>query len=287
MAKEETKEQEEQMAAQQAATQEGAGAPPELSDIDYLHQRTAKRHPDMTFEDDDAYRRQMRADADEDDKRLQAYDEEAKQTSELFENDPRSAEFWVAWRKNPDRSPIAYFVKTYGVDKLREALDDPAFADMIEESDNAFRESFAEGKEYGETVQKNLDNSLDTIDKYAQENGLSEEETDKLVSEVFERFKHIQLGIVTADDLDWVRKIASYDKDMEEAREEGEIAGRNTKIREQLRKPKETDGVAALNGGASNRPAANIGLSGALDEYQSGQKAASEAPERRDRQRYI
>ena len=228
----------------------------------------------------------MRADADEDDKRLAAYDEDAKATSELFESDPRSAEFWLQWKKNKGKSPIAAMVRIYGADGLRDALDDPDFADQIEEADKSYRETYEEGKNYGETVQKNLDATLDTIDKYQQENGLTDEEADKLLTSVFERFQHIQLGVVTAEDLDWVRKIQSYDNDMAEARAEGEIAGRNTKIREQLRKPKESDGVAALNGGASNAKSPNIGITGSLDEYQSGQKSASEAPERRSRQRY-
>lgn len=274
----------EEAGQQQAPPAEGGDT--ELSDVDYLRQRTAKRHPDMTFEDDAAWNRQMRADADEDDKRLKQYDENTKAINDLFANDPRSAEWWLTWKKNKGKSPIAAMIRVYGSDFLREGLDDPDLADQIEEAEKEYLDTLTEGREYSAEVQKNLDKTLDMADEYGRANGMKTEEVDALLEKVFDRFKNIQLGIVTAEDLDWVRKVENYDQALEEARAEGETVGRNTRIREQLRKRGEGDGIPPLGGTASTKPETMPGIVGDRDDFQRGRKVSSEAPEVRNRQRY-
>ncbi|MCR5362474.1 MAG: hypothetical protein K6E73_10780 [Bacteroidales bacterium] len=280
----EIKEQQQQQQEGQTQTQTEGGQ--ELSDLEYLRQRTGKRHPDMTFEDDAAWHRQMRADADEDDRRLADYDRNARAVEDLFASDPRSAEWWVMWKKNKGKSPIAAMVRIYGTDFLREGLDDPDLAEQIEAAEKEYLDTITEGRQYGETVQKNLEKTLDTADEYGKANGLSDEEVDALLADVFERFKHIQLGEVTAEDLDWARKMKDYDETLAAARAEGEVAGRNARIREQLRKPKAGDGVAALGGGASGTGGRGVNITNGLEDFQRGFKSASEAPEVRSRQRY-
>ena len=56
------------------------------------------------------------------------------------------------------------------------------------------------------------------------------------------------MGKFTTETLDMARKALNYDADMAIATEEGEIAGRNAKITEQLRKSSKGDGTNPLGG---------------------------------------
>lgn len=282
--------EEQQQAAQKSqagagvdATGGGSSEAPGLSDIEYLRNRTASRHGDMQFEGDDAYYRQMREDADADDAELAEHRANNDKINKLFASDPRAADFWNEWQQHPDRNPIAYMIRIYGMDGVREALDNPEFADEFENANKEYLDLIAENKNYGEQVEKNLDATLDMADAYAEKNGLSSEQVDELLQKVFERYKRIHLGEVTEDDLDWVRKAENHDMDVEEAAREGETRGRNTKIREQLRKA-QGDGMPSLSGTASSQSAAPMPMiQTGRESYNSGNLPASQAPEVRRR----
>lgn len=257
------------------------------SDFDYLKSRTGKRHPDMQFADDAGYLKQMRDDADADDARMAEYDKNSKAMKDLFASDPRSADWWNTWKKNKGKSPIAAMVRTYGVDFLRDGLDDPNIADQIEEAEKEYLDRVTESRNYGETVTKNLDKTITMADDYAKQHSLSTDEVDALLEKVFDRYKRIHLGEVTADDLDWVRKAEGYDQAVEDAKAEGETIGRNTKIREQLKRSNSGDGVASLSGTANKASQQGPMFTPSEQEaFQRGTKSTSEAPEVRARQRY-
>lgn len=265
------------------ATGGGTSEAPELSDIDYLRNRTAGRHSDMQFGSDEDYYKQMRADADADDAELADHRANNERINKMFADDPRSADFWDQWQQHPDRNPISYMIRVYGTDGVREQLDNPDFADDFEAANKEYLDVLGQNKQYAEQVEANLDKTLDMADAYAQKNGMSTEEVDDLLQKVFERYKHIHLGEVTEDDLDWVRKAENHDADVEQAAAEGETRGRNTKIRETLRQGK-GDGMPALSGtAASQSAAAPPVIRTGREQYSSGNSPASSAPEVRRR----
>ena len=282
----------EQMNAAAAGTAEGGGAAenmaggtPEMSDIEYLRQRTSKRHEGQQFRSDDDYYRQMRADADEDDASMQRYRENEEALNDMFANDPRAADFFEQWRNNPDKDPISYMIRVYGTEGLKEKLNDPNFADEFEEANKEYLERTAEGKNYAFQLESNLDKSLDVIDAWAQKHGMSTEEADQVAQEVFDRYKRIRLGELNEDDLDWVYKAKNHDVDVENAAMEGEVRGRNQRIEEKLRKgsgnPMPSLGGTASSNSQHAMPVVNT----EQDAYQSGRTPASQAPETRTRRR--
>ncbi len=70
-------------------------------------------------------------------------------------------------------------------------------------------------------------------------------------------------------------KAQNYDADVEQAQMEGEVAGRNAKIEERLRKSRKGDGTAVLDGknGKVSQPKRDLG---ALDRYDSERKSIFE-----------
>lgn len=279
---------EEEMMAGSGAGAHGTGAQagaPEMSDIEYLRQRTSKRHEGQQFGSDDDYYRQMRADADEDDAYMQQYRENEGMVNELFASDPRAADFWSQWKQHPDRNPIAYMIRVYGVDGLKEELENPDFADRFEEANKEYLDRIAEGKNYADQLQANLDKSLDVIEAWGQKNGLSTEEADKVAEQVFERYKRIHLGELTEDDLDWVYKAQNHDADVENAGREGEIRGRNQRIQEKLRQGSGNPMPSLGGTAASNSQQAVPMVTTGREEYQNGRTPASQAPETRTRRR--
>lgn len=267
---------------------QGTGAQaetPEMSDIEYLRQRTSKRHEGQQFGSDDDYYRQMRADADEDDAYMQQYRENEGMVNELFASDPRAADFWNQWKQHPDKNPIAYMIRVYGVDGLKEELDDPNFADTFEEANKEYLETIANNKKFADERKKNLDKTLDTIEAWGQKNGISTEEADKVADKVLERYQRIHLGEITEDDLDWAYKAQNHDADVENAGREGEIRGRNQRIQEKLRQGSGNPMPSLGGTAASNsRQAVPIVTTG-REEYQTGRTPASQAPETRTRRR--
>lgn len=258
---------------------------PEMSDIEYLRQRTSKRHEGQQFGSDDDYYRQMRADADEDDAYMKQYRENEGMVNELFASDPRAADFWNQWKRHPDKNPIAYMIRVYGVDGLKEELENPDFADRFEAANKEYLDRIAEGKNYADQLQSNLDKSLDVIEAWGQKNGLSTEEADKVAEQVFERYKRIHLGELTEDDLDWVFKAQNHDADVENAGREGEIRGRNQRIQEKLRKGSGNPMPSLGGTAASNSQQAVPMVTTGREEYQNGRTPASQAPETRTRRR--
>lgn len=279
--------QEEMEARQEAGTAQGTeGTAPEMSDFEYLRQRTSKRHEGQQFGSDEDYYRQMRADADEDDEHIKRYRENEDMVNNLFNSDPRAADFWNQWKQNPDRNPIAYMIRVYGTDGLKEQLDDPNFADNFEEANKEYLDNISKGKQYAEQVEKNLDKSLEVIDAWAEKMGVSQEEADKVAQEVFERYKRIHLGELTEDDLDWVYKAQNHDADVEDAAREGEIRGRNQKIQEKLRQGSGANPMPSLGGtAASNSAQAMPVVQTGREAYNNGNTPASQAPETRTRRR--
>lgn len=80
-------------------------------------------------------------------------------------------------------------------------------------------------------------------------------------------------------------KAQNYDNDIEQAQMEGEVAGRNAKIEEKLRKGKQGDGTVALDGKNSNPPNKPKHDLGALERYSDSKSIFERGGEKRTSRR--
>lgn len=219
------------------------------SNRDRYMERLKTKYPDKEFADDEALFGQTNDDYDSYDNELSGYREREKALSDLFASNPRSAAFLTDWRKGED--PIIGMVRKFG-DDFKAALEDPEKQEALAAANKEFAERIAQEKEYEGEYQKNLNETLTTLETMQQDEGLSDEDIDRAMDFLVGIVRDGIMGKFTRESVAMALKAIRHDSDVEQADREGEVRGRNTKIEEKLRKGSKNDGTANLsskNGG--------------------------------------
>lgn len=211
-----------------------------------LHlERLRKKYPEKKFEDDEEIYGQISDDYDQYEQELDGYRSREKSLSDMFAADPRSAQFLTDMHNGTD--PVLGLVRNFGVE-IKDVLDDPEMQDKIAEANKDYVERVANSKKLDEEYEKNMDATLETMRSYQQEKGLNDEQIDEIAALLLGVVRDGVMGKFSREILEMASKALNYDADVAAAGEEGEIAGRNTKITEKLRKSKQGDGTAPLGG---------------------------------------
>lgn len=234
-------------------------------------ERLKAKYPDREFADDEALFGQINDDYDGYDKELSGYKEREKALSDLFASNPQSAAFLTDWRKGED--PIIGMVRKFG-DDFKAALEDPEKQEALAAANKEFAERIAQEKEYEGEYQKNLDETLTTLETMQQEEGLPDEDIDSAMDFLVGIVRDGIMGKFTRESIEMAIKAIRHDSDVEAAGHEGEVKGRNSKIEEKLRKAGKNDGTADLagkNGGGSggSRQMPDLGAIGRYDGTQN------------------
>lgn len=230
--------------------------PEQLTARERIRRRLAEKYPDRDLDDEDEYYNSLGEHLDSLDGRLHEYDEANKPLVDLIDKDPRSAAFLVDWMEG--RNPAVSMIRNYGVD-LREMLDDENAQEEFSQAHAEFLERTARNRELEEEYNRNLGTSLDQIEAWKAEKGVGDEEAETIFDTLTAMMQNLIVGKIDPAMLDMALAAHRHDADVENARGQGEIAGRNAKIEEKLRKPKSRrgDGIPALgsaNAGAVRRP---------------------------------
>lgn len=200
-------------------------------------ERLGKEYPDTDFNADnaaDAVDEKIISLLDKYDAELEGFRSNDKRVRELFDSDPRSGRFFVNWMASGG-NPIQYLLDIFGPE-LKEALESEEGRARIVESTNKYLERKAEN-EKGETERMaNYEQSVNDLAAFAQEKGLSDEQAVA----VFEKVNQIAFDVIdgkySREAYEMAYKAMNYDGDVESARQEGEVAGKNAKIEEKLGK---------------------------------------------------
>lgn len=219
------------------------------SNRDRYAERLKAKHPDKEFADDEALFGQINDDYDSYDNELSGYREREKALSDLFASNPRSAAFLTDWRKGED--PIIGMVRKFG-DDFKAALEDPEKQEALAAANKEFAERIAEEERYEKEYQKNINETLATLEAMQQEEGFSDDDIDSGMDFLVGIVRDGIMGRFTKESVAMAIKAIKHDMDVEQADREGEVRGRNMKIEEKLRKDGRGDGTASLgskNGG--------------------------------------
>lgn len=219
------------------------------SNRDRYTERLKAKYPDKEYADDEALFGQINDDYDNYDNELSGYREREKALSDLFASNPRSAAFLTDWRKGED--PIIGMIRKFG-DDFKAALEDPEKQEALAAANKEFAERIAQEKEYEGEYQKNINETLTTLETMQQEEGLSDEDIDSSMDFLVAIVRDGIMGKFTRESVAMALKALKHDSDVAQADREGEVRGRNTKIEEKLRKGGKNDGTANLgskNGG--------------------------------------
>lgn len=211
-----------------------------------LHlERLRKKYPEKKFEDDEEIYGQISDDYDQYEQELDGYRSREKSLSDMFAADPRSAQFLTDMHNGTD--PVLGLVRNFGIE-IKDILDDPEMQDKIAEANKDYVERVANSKKLDEEYEKNMDTTLETMRAYQQEKGLTDEQIDEIATLLLGVVRDGVMGKFSREMLEMASKALNYDADVAAAGEEGEVAGRNAKITEKLRKSNKGDGTAPLGG---------------------------------------
>lgn len=235
-----------------------------------MTERLQSRYPDKDFTDEESFFGQISDDDDDYDKNIAGYKEREKAFSDMFTSDPRSARFLTDWRNGQD--PVVGFIRQFGTD-IKDAIDDPERQEQIAEANKEFVQRVAKEKELEDMYQKNISESLKNIEELQAKNGLSDEQIDKAMQLLMGIVGDGIVGKFTAESINMAMKAINHDADVSQANQEGLVQGKNTRVEEKLRKPRQGDGTTALGGSnGSAKPQKPQRSLGALDNFGDNNK---------------
>lgn len=225
-----------------------APVPSKTPKRDALRGRLKKKYPDMDLDDDETFAGRINDDYDESEKRLKQYEDEEKSMSDFFTSSPQAFTFLSEWKKG--KNPVAAMVEQYGLDFM-DYLDDPEHQEELAEANKKYLDRVAKDKKLEDDYQKNLQKSLDQIDKAQEQNGWDDDYVNKGIENLFTIVNDAINGKISPETIELLHKGESHDDDVASAREAGIVNGKNSKIEEKLRQKNATDGAAHLGGGGS------------------------------------
>ena len=213
--------------------------------------RMKSKYPEREFADDEDMFGQIEIDYTDYEDQLGKYKEREGKLNELFSRDPRSAQFITDMAKGKD--PWIAVIERVGVDGISDIMNDPSKQEEYAAANKAYMERLAKEKSYEEEYNKNLSESMALLSEIQQKKGLSDDMVDAAMNLIIGIANEAIMGKFSKDTIKMALKALKYDADMENAKEEGMIAGRNQRIEEKLRKHGGGDGMPVMDG-ANNAP---------------------------------
>lgn len=196
-------------------------------------ERFAERYPDVTADDEEAFYGRLGDEWD----RMDRSDAAQRELGELLANDPRSAGFLMVMRKGGN--PMEYLIEQYGED-FREALNDETKAKEFSAAFSKYAEKQAKDKELQAQAEANMQRMLDDLDAAKAEGSFTDDDAAKAYAYLYGDgglLDRIITNDIMKDDWLMLMKAANYDLMQQdakareiEARQEGEVAGRNANI---------------------------------------------------------
>lgn len=211
---------------------------------DQLKQRAQGWYADRNFDgtdgttDTDALGAALIEKLDELEGNAKTYKENNDRLVGLFNSDPRSAEFLNQWVSKGD--PLAALVETFG-DDFAEAMQSPEAREKFVESHNKWLERKAADDAANDQREQNWQKSLEDLEAFGNSKGFNDDQKVQLVVRLHQVGVNAIEGIYTTEDFQMAYDASNYAKDVQEARHEGEVAGRNAKIQERMREKRQPE----------------------------------------------
>lgn len=238
-------------APQEAAAPQGTSAPaPDSGSRASLIARLKERNYMVDEEDNEALINAVLGYMDEDKGRIDKYEESAKRLMDTIDKDAIAGDLFVAMAH--DENPVVYLIRRWGPDILEWIKTDEGIASIQKAADEFRAKQEQKGKDDEEWT-RNVSASIDRLNAFAQSHGLDEERQTEVFNRLWELGQKFLDGNYDDADFELALKALGYDEDVANAREEGEIEGRNTRITEKLRRSEpERSMPTPMNGGGES-----------------------------------
>ena len=214
-------------------------------------ERLKAKYPDQEYADDEALFGRIDDDYTDYDNQLNRYRESEGKLTNVLETNHSAAQFLADMANEKD--PWVAVIKRIGSDGVIELINDPAKQEAYQEANKEYVARLAKEKELEAEYNQNLAESMKV--REAMDAQYGEAAVDAAIAIVDQIMKDALVGKVTKETIEMAMKMANREADIENARSEGEIAGRNAKIEEQIRKPQAGDGMPQIGGANAPAPA--------------------------------
>lgn len=191
---------------------------------------------------------------DEQDTSIKEGAENSKRLLDLFNTDPVSAQFVNDWAKTGNVAEA--LVGIFGSDAVRKAMESKEGQEALAKRNQDYLARMAEEDGIRKEMESNYAKSFDDLDKFGEENGLSDEQKDAIFSRLNEISDRAIKGKYDVADFRMVLNDLNHDSDVSGAREEGVIQGRNEKMDEQRQRSRSRAAVPQSLQGQPGIPAA-------------------------------
>lgn len=142
-------------------------------------ERLRGKYPDKEFADDEAIYGQIGEDYDAYEQELERYRKDDQALSDMFAADPRSAQFLQDMQKG--KSPWASYIRLYGPE-LKDSLDNPSVIEQIADAEREYVERVAQSRELDAEYERNMEQTIATLNQFKEERGMSDEQLDEVVA---------------------------------------------------------------------------------------------------------
>lgn len=224
--------------------------------------RLKAKHPDKDYADDESLLGQVYEDYGAYEQELGELRGNEEKLGKMLSQYPHSARFVTDMANG--KNPWVSMVEQLGMDGITDIFQNPEYKEELAKAQEAYVDRLSKGSDLEKEFKSNLEESLKML------RGCQEEDAERYSDDRIDAGIDILMGIsndaimgkFSRESLDLALKVIDHDRDVAEARATGEVAGRNAKIEEKLRKPRQS---------ASEPPV----LNGSTQPEKSGLKRAT------------
>ena len=187
-------------------------------------------HPDDDFDDEDTrYGRVM--EAIESNKKMR--DSDTKMRA-LMDKNPQYKDMFMKAAQGEDF--ITSLISVFGKETLQAALEDPEKAKELSEAQKKYIDQKTKDDESKKKSEENMLSTATSFAAFMEKNNLTDEQGKEIWGKCIDIIVNGNNGIMDENLWDTVFKAMNYDNDVNAAREEGQIQGRNENIEAKLAK---------------------------------------------------
>lgn len=187
-----------------------------------------KKHPDWAEDDEEGFYGALSDDDAAREEEMNGYKSREEELSTALSGSPLNAALFL---DAANGTPIPLSILKRYPNEVKAWMDDPENTEEIEKVFTDLADRMEKNKQLDEEAQKNLDETNALIDDMI---AAGEIKDDEEANSLVEFLGKIALGLTTNHlEKDWLiaaKNAMNHDSDVEAARSEGEIAGRNAKI---------------------------------------------------------
>lgn len=222
-----------------------------------LMSRAKEKFPDRNFEPQDGQNEQngqaleqaLIEMLDESNGKINEYTEMNNRMLDLFMGDPQSSEFLNRWAETGD--PRAALVEVFG-DDLAELASEEGRG-KFSEGLASWRKRKSDNDNLAKEAEQNWNKSLEDLEEWGNANGLSQEQKVAVLMKLVQIAADGLQNKYSTEDFDMALKVMNFDSAVQTAREEGEVAGRNAKIRAEKKGRSAGQVMPSIKGGQGLR----------------------------------